>query len=182
MHARDNALARRLVHFHQGAARVLDMTVRELLIDTHPHIPPLFALEGLTPTDAERRIAGAPHSIAEIVRHIAFWQAWFLRRCNGQAEPAAETAALGWPAVAPQSWPDISTDFRDGLERLVGFSEDRALDVPVAPALELPLLARYTLYDAIVHVAHHNAHHLGEIVVLRQISGLWPPASGSWTW
>jgi uncharacterized damage-inducible protein DinB len=40
----------------------------------------------------------------------------------------------------------------------------------------------YTTRDALVHVAHHNAYHLGQIVSLRQAMGVWPPASGGWTW
>jgi hypothetical protein len=39
-----------------------------------------------------------------------------------------------------------------------------------------------TRFLALVHVANHNAHHLGQIVLLRQLMGRWPPPSGSWTW
>ena len=158
------------------------MTTRELLLETHPHLPPLSVLDGLGPADAESRSAGAPHSIAEIVRHMAFWQDWFLSRCSGRAEPAPAAAALGWPAVASGSWPAVTTDFRDGLKRLADFAEGGALDMPITPAIEFPLLAHYTLQDAVVHVACHNAHHLGQVIVLRQISGRWPPPSGSYTW
>ena len=43
-------------------------------------------------------------------------------------------------------------------------------------------LIREMTRDALVHVAHHNAYHLGQIVSLRQAMGLWPPAGGGWTW
>ena len=33
-----------------------------------------------------------------------------------------------------------------------------------------------------VHVSIHTAHHLGQVVLLRQLIGVWPPPSGSWTW
>jgi hypothetical protein len=28
----------------------------------------------------------------------------------------------------------------------------------------------------------HNAHHLGQIILLRQLFGAWPPPSGRFTW
>jgi uncharacterized damage-inducible protein DinB len=31
-------------------------------------------------------------------------------------------------------------------------------------------------------MAAHNSHHLGQVVLLRQILGAWPPPSGSYTW
>ena len=68
-----------------------------------------------------------------------------------------------------------------GLERVAARGAS-SLDRPVAPAIEFPPLARYTTRDALVHVAHHNAYHIGQIVSLRQSMGLWPPPGGGWTW
>ena len=44
--------------------------MREILIDTIAYIPPARALDSLTSEQAERRVAGANHSIAEIVAHL----------------------------------------------------------------------------------------------------------------
>jgi uncharacterized damage-inducible protein DinB len=63
----------------------------------------------------------------------------------------------------------------------VGDNPDR-LDAPIAPAIEYPPLARHTVREALVHVSTHNAHHLGQVITLRQILGTWPPPSGSFTW
>ena len=95
------------------------MNPREQLIDTHAHIPPLHALEGLTPEDAERVLPGAPHSIAALVAHMSFWQEWFSKRCEGVAEPVVASAAAGWPPVTPGSWPDVHSRFVAGLEHAV---------------------------------------------------------------
>ena len=155
------------------------MNPRELLIDTYPHIPPPRALENLTPEDAERRLPGATHTVAEIVAHMAFWQEWFCNRCAGIAEPMVQRAADGWPVVAAGSWPSVQARFVAGLERAVSL-ENR--DQPVAPPIEFPPLAKYSVRDAQVHIAQHNAHHLGQVILLRQMMGLWPPPSGGWTW
>jgi uncharacterized damage-inducible protein DinB len=157
------------------------MNSRELLIDTHAYMPPAGALEGLSAEYAERRVDGAPHTIAEIVAHLDFWQSWFCRRCEGVDEPPARSAAEGWPAVARGSWPDVREKFRSGLERIAVIG-DGGGDRPISPAIQFPPLAQYTVRDALIHVASHNAHHVGQIILLRQIMGRWPPPSGSFTW
>lgn len=156
------------------------MDARALLVDTHPHLSPAATIAGLDPADAVRHVAGLPHSIAEIVAHMAFWQEWFAARSAGRAEPMAATAADGWPA-AP-AWPDVADRFLAGLEALATLVAQQPPDDPIVPAIEFPLLADYTYRDVWEHVAQHNAHHLGQIVVLRQLLGVWPPPSGSYTW
>ena len=156
------------------------MSARELLIDLTPHIPPGHALDQLSPDDADRRIEGMAHSIAEIVAHMCFWQEWFCRRCEGHADPMAAPASVGWPAVTPGSWPEVHQRFVAGLERAA--SLDSLGQEMVTPAIEFPPLSHYTVRDGIVHMAQHNSYHLGQIVQLRQMMGLWPPPAGSWTW
>jgi len=97
------------------------------------------------------------------------------RRAEG-----APHAAEGWPAIEPGSWDSLRERFLVQLERLAapGPDRQRALD----PPLEYPPLAHYTIADTLVHVAMHNAHHLGQVVLLRQQMGLWPPPAGSYTW
>ncbi|MEO5822978.1 MAG: DinB family protein [Vicinamibacteraceae bacterium] len=158
------------------------MHTRELLVDTTPYLSPRLALDGITPELADRRIPGAPHTIAEIVAHMAFWQTWFSGRCDGTAGPMPASASLGWVAPEPGQWGAVRSRFLDGLDRLValGAASDHARRVD--PPIEFPPLAHYTVGDVFVHVATHNAHHLGQVVLLRQLLGAWPPPSGSWTW
>lgn len=156
------------------------MRAQELLLETYVHIPPLWALEQLPADQAERVVPGASHSIAGIVAHMTFWQEWFCDRCEGTDRPMVRAAAAGWPAVAPGSWPELHAGFAAGLQRAVA-QADRA-DRLVLPPIDFPPLAEYSVGDAIRHIAQHNSHHIGQVVVLRQIAGLWPPPAGSWTW
>jgi hypothetical protein len=64
-----------------------------------------------------------------------------------------------------------------GLRRAVLLPQGR-----VNPPIEFPPMADYTIEDALTHLAQHNAHHLGQIVTLRQAIGAWPPPEGSFTW
>ncbi|HYI93312.1 MAG TPA: DinB family protein [Bryobacteraceae bacterium] len=159
------------------------MDLRSLLIETHAHMPPAEILSDLTENDAARRFPGISHSIADIVAHMAFWQGWFAKRIAGTAEPLVATAAMGWPEVGNAGFSTVREQFLSGLDRLVALvGNPELLGAPVTPALEFPPLATYTVHDALIHVAHHNSHHLGQIVLLRQLYGMWPPSGGSFTW
>jgi uncharacterized damage-inducible protein DinB len=160
------------------------MNAHELLTEPIGFLAPARALEALSPDLADRRLDGAPHSIAEIVAHLNFWQNWFIRRAEGTAEPMVQHAAEGWPAVTAGSWPSLQQQFVDGLSQLTAWADAAgdALETPLTPAIEFPPLAHYTKRDVLVHVATHNAHHLGQVILLRQLLGAWPPPAGSWTW
>ena len=160
------------------------MNAKELLTEPIGFLAPARALEGLSSELADRRVEGASHSIAEIVAHLNFWQNWFIRRAEGTAAPMVQRAAEGWPAVTPGSWPALQQQFVDGLSRLTAWADaaGETLDTALMPAIEFPPLAHYTKRDVLVHVATHNAHHLGQVILLRQLLGAWPPPAGSWTW
>jgi uncharacterized damage-inducible protein DinB len=160
----------------------LRVDIREFLIEPIAYIPPARALEGLSTADAERRVPGANHSVAELVAHMRFWLDWFVRRCEGEAVPMPSHAAMGWPAVTRGSWPEIHTRLFETLERAAALSERARLDEPLSPPLEFPPMAHYRIRHAVVHMASHNAHHLGQVIVVRQLLGTWPPPGGSWTW
>ncbi|MGJ5816733.1 DinB family protein [Paludibaculum fermentans] len=150
----------------------------ELLASPLAFMPPARLLDGLTPEEAARPITGVKHSIVEILAHMVYWQAWFLSRCTGVAAPMAEHAAEGWPAAAAGDWAPLREQLLEGLQRALELPENGRVDPPI----EFPPLAEYTIGDAITHIAQHNAHHLGQIVILRQMLNLWPPPDGSYTW
>ena len=157
--------------------------MREFLVDTIAYLSPTHALDGLDAADAERTLATTNHSIAEIVAHIDFWQRWFIRRCEGENAPMVGRAADGWPAVASGSWPEVRARFLESLESAAALGTHEAvMAASIDPPIEFPPLASYTVREALVHIATHNAHHLGQVIVLRQMLGCWPPPAGSWTW
>lgn len=159
------------------------MNVRELLIEPIAYIAPARALDGLSAADAERRVTGANHSVAEIIVHLAFWQEWMVGRAEGLDAPMAQSAADGWPTVPPGTWLELRDRFLAGLDRAAAIGEPASrLDTLVTPPIEFPPLAHHTLRDVLIHIAAHNAHHLGQVIVLRQLLGRWPPPAGSWTW
>ncbi len=154
-----------------------------LLLDTFVHLAPLRMLEDLSGEDAIRSPARLMHSVAGLVAHMDFWQRWFLQRCRGEAVPMAARAADGWPEVTAAGWPALLARFEEGLRAAAALGEDpAALGQRLVPAIEFPPMAAYTRGDAIVHIAQHNSHHLGQVVSARQFLELWPPRAGGWTW
>lgn len=145
---------------------------------------PAAVLEGLTGEQATMRPPGAPHSIAEITAHICYWQDFFNRIALEGFTGAPAHAAEGWPPCEAEEWPAL----RDRFLAVVAQSRQIArkcsgLDQKLLPeGLEIPFLNHDTRGTGVLHGAIHSAHHLGQIVLLRQIMGLWPPPAGPLTW
>ena len=159
------------------------MPIREFLLDTIAHKPPLEVLEAIAPGEAVRAPAEGLHSIAAILAHMEFWQSWSLDRCEGRPVPIVAHAEMGWPDVSLEGWPALLTRFEAGLVRAAAIGDDLArLAQPVTPPIEFLPLAHYTVHDALIHIAQHNSHHLGQIITTRQLLRSWPPPSGSFTW
>lgn len=159
------------------------MHLHSVLRGAHSYLSPAATLAGLSNEVATRLPENSEHSIAEIVAHMAFWQDWFLDRCDGIATPAPSHADLGWPAVGNMPWVAVLDRFDRGFSRALALSDDdvRASQL-ISPPLEFGHLASYTASDALIHLALHNAHHLGQMITLRQQLSAWPPPAGSWTW
>lgn len=159
------------------------MDARELLKTPFAYMPPSRILDGLSAEQSEARIARASHSVVETLAHLVFWQSWFLGRCAGASTPMVETATAGWPAANATDWESLKAQFLNGIEGAVALALDGSISARrIEPAIEFEPFADYTVQDAVTHVAIHNAHHLGQIITLRQILGAWPPPDGSWTW
>ena len=93
------------------------MSFNELLVSPFAYAPPAHLLEGLSDAEAVKKLDGTPHTVAEIVAHMAFWQEWFLDRCRGAAAPMAEHAAAGWPGAPAGSWDETRGRFLEGLRQ-----------------------------------------------------------------
>ncbi|TDE87295.1 DinB family protein [Deinococcus sp. S9] len=131
------------------------------------------ALEGLSAEDAARVPEQLPHSAAQVVAHVQFWQAYLLEVIAGKNPPAPEHAAGGWPE--PGDWEALRSAFFRDLDAL------RAL------ARDADFTATHDRKDrswavGLTNFAGHSVYHLGQVVSIRQALGLWPPPSGGDTW
>ena len=148
------------------------------------HLEPGAILDGLTADQAHAKPHGLPHSIAEIVGHICYWQEWFNRCVVGGFTGIAQHAADGWPAVRPDEWPALRTRYLHSIEETKRIAtESDSLDHPVLPpGLDIPSLANESRGAGLLHAAVHSSHHFGQVITIRQLLGLWPPPAGTMTW
>lgn len=145
---------------------------------------PAIVLDGLSAEQALAKPSGLPHSIAEIVAHMCYWQDWFNACARNGFTGAPEHADEGWPAVSADGWDTLREHYLasiDEAKRIVAVS-DSLDDALLPPGVPIPFLAKESRGSGILHAAVHSGHHLGQIVTLRQLLGLWPPAAGSLTW
>ena len=146
--------------------------------------PPHIVLEALTEAQATAKPHGLPHSIAEIVAHMLYWQEFFNRNAETGWSGVPEHAAEGWPAIKPGGWEKLRQEFLESCNRMQSLAAQHPrLDAKLLPdGVAIPFLNRESVGSGLLHAAVHSSHHLGQIVTLRQLLGLWPPPSGSMTW
>lgn len=174
---------------HPPMATLYRVDDRSLLISViggeGAFLNPADILDGLSAEQASAKSHGLPHSIADIVAHVLHWQEW----ANGCAVAGftgiAEHAADGWPAVSADDWDRLRSRFVasiEGAKRIA--TESPSLGERLLPlGVEKPeSLAGWSRGSGLLTVAVHTAHHLGQIITIRQLMGLWPPPGGTITW
>jgi len=149
--------------------------------------PPPHILEGVPEELAHRRQTGAPHSIYEELWHVAFWLRVSLDWANGIETPVPVHASEGFPTAAQivaESWSELRERFLRDLEQAAVLTRDPVrLKQPIrCPSLPGVATRVMTVEEQLESLSAHDAYHLGRIVLLRQMAGAWPPASGGFTW
>jgi uncharacterized damage-inducible protein DinB len=132
--------------------------------------PASRALDGLTPEQAVTKLGGWPHSIAETVAHMLYWQKNDLATIETGVEPPV-TPEENWPVVTKEDWPRLKDEFLASLEKSREMARTENLD-------RLILGGRISVGLRLVWFTGHNAYHLGQVVLMRRIIGAWPPPGG----
>jgi uncharacterized damage-inducible protein DinB len=148
------------------------------------YLRPAAVLEGLSEEQVHVKPHGLPHSIAEIVAHMCYWQEWF----NGCAEAGfagvPEHAVEGWPVPSSGGWAALRERYLRAIEtaKRIAAKSDSLNEALLPSEIQVPPLAKESRGSGILHGAVHGSHHLGQIITMRQLMGLWPPPAGSMTW
>ncbi|MFB3921082.1 MAG: DinB family protein [Terriglobia bacterium] len=156
---------------------ILQKTVARALSGEGAHAASKNMFQGLDWKLAGARPEGAPHSIFQIVGHLTFWQDWVVEWLDGGKPQVPKHAAGSWPKdpapAGKREWDKAVKAFRRGLDGL----ERRARKADL-----LAQRGKHTPLGMLHAIASHNSHHLGQVVMLRQMLGAWPPPSGGVTW
>jgi hypothetical protein len=113
-----------------------------------------------------------------LLEHIRLAQWDILEFIRNPAHVSPDWPEGYWPARDEQAdetrWQQTLTAFRADLEALQALVMDPQTDL-FAP---IPHAPGYTIFREILVVADHNAYHIGEFAILRQVMGTWPANRG----
>jgi uncharacterized damage-inducible protein DinB len=151
------------------------MTLKEVLLEqlrsTHNKaewfVPANTAVAGLTPAQASWTDKSGNHSVGQLANHLVFWDRQSLASFKGE-KPAKfdgnndET----FNNFDEKSWTKTVAD-------LDAVMTDWEKAVEAADDAKVALWA-----SRIAHVGAHNAYHIGQIVYVRKLQGVWDPDKG----
>jgi uncharacterized damage-inducible protein DinB len=131
------------------------------------YVPANTAVEGLTPEQAAWRDGSGNHSVGQLANHLVFWNSRQLANLRGQ--PQAKFSgnndetfnsfdAKSWAATVKQL-----DEVLTGLEKTVETMDEAKLNASAS---------------VLAHIATHNAYHVGQIIYLRKLHGMWDPDKG----
>lgn len=157
--------------------KILDRAVGHALSGKGAHVEVKNVFSGLNWKVAGTRPEGVPHSLFQLLNHMIYWQDWVVKWLDGEKPPIPKHASGSWPLGAG---PASSEDWKRNVRR---FESD--LDKLHRQVGEADLLSKRggkSRLEMLRTIASHNSYHAGQVVLLRQLLGTWPPPSGGLTW
>lgn len=145
--------------------------------------PTAFASFGLaTAGIGAAQAAGVPgermNSIWAVVNHIWFWNEVPMRKLRGEEVAPSELGAPDWSGWPPIGDPADEGAWQAARERAMAAVNAHAAAIaelsPAAIAADLPGWG--PAWAVIQGMMAHNSYHIGEIVTLRHLQGLWVDA------
>jgi uncharacterized damage-inducible protein DinB len=161
----------------RSAGTALENLARQTLSGKGAHVETNGVFSALDWKTAGAKPQGVPHSLYQVLKHMSYWQDWVVQWLDGKKPALPRHASGSWPGgVAPSSrreWEKAVRQFRRGLAALQRGCRD-------ADLLSGP--GKKSRFEMLQTIAVHNSYHAGQVALLRQLLGKWPPPSGGLTW
>jgi hypothetical protein len=145
----------------------------ELLTGGHAHVDFKNALAGIPPKLRGARPPGAAYSIWELLEHMRIAQWDILEFSRDPKHVSPDWPAGCWPKTqAPgtaKAWDDSLKSFTRDLAAMKKLVANPGTDL----FARIPHGTGQTVLREALLVADHNAYHLGQIVVVRRLLGVW---------
>lgn len=146
------------------------------LVDGHGAHMPFDAAVADFPDEAiSRRPPNVSYTPWHLVEHIRIAQRDILDYIRDRAYLAPNWPEEYWPARDATATPDefarSIADFRADRQALRELVADPATDLLAT----IPGTPGHTILREVRLVGAHNAYHIGEFAILRQVMGTWPP-------
>jgi uncharacterized damage-inducible protein DinB len=151
------------------------MTLKAVLLEqlrsTHNKaewfVPGNTAVAGLTPAQASWTDKSGNHSVGQLANHLVFWNRQELIKFKGEkAPPFNGNNDETFNNFDEKSWNATVT-------QLDAVMTEWEKAVEAADDAKIALWA-----SAIAHVGTHNAYHIGQMVYVRKLQGVWDAAKG----
>ena len=133
------------------------------------------AVDGIGPEDRGKTPPGLPHSPWQILEHIRLAQNDILDFCVNASYKEKKWPDEYWPKhAAPPSeaaWDESVASYvrdRDTFKQLVRDTPDLQAKIPHGTG--------QTFLREMLLVADHTAYHVGQLVLVRRLLGIWPAA------
>ncbi|HSJ15377.1 MAG TPA: DinB family protein [Longimicrobiales bacterium] len=129
------------------------------------------AVEGIPVELRDRRPDGLPYSAWELVEHLRRTQYDILDFCRNPSYQERSWPADYWPP------PDSTPDPEAWEHAVAAYRADRAALQEIATGADLfariPHGTGQTILRELLLVADHNAYHVGQLVAVRRLLGIW---------
>jgi len=130
-------------------------------------VPANVAVAGLTADQAKWTPGKGSHSVGQLAYHLWFWDTQSPARLKGQKPPAfSGNNDETFNDFTPAQWDDL-------VQKLNQVMTD--WETAVREADDQKLADNASL---IAHVGAHNAYHIGQILYVRKLQGVWDPSKG----
>ncbi len=158
-----------------------DQVVREqllaLLRGGQASLPFERAVRDFPPEQINTHPPNVPYSAWHLLEHMRIAQWDILEFIRNPDHVSPEWPEGYWPPPGAEAdearWQETIRQFRADLEALQAIVVDPHTDLYSA----MPQGEKYSVLREILVIADHNAHHLGEFAILRQVVGTWPEES-----
>lgn len=154
---------------------VVRQQLLQLLRGGNAHMTFEQAIEGFPLASINARPPNAPYTPWALLEHVRIAQWDILEFVRNPDHVSPEWPVGYWPpegeVTDPAKWEATIEAFRADMRDLEAVVQDPITDLYA----DLPHAKGYTILREILLVADHNAYHIGEFAILRQVMGSWEP-------
>ena len=147
--------------------------VGRLLAWEDAHVGFDTAIEGIPAAARGKMPDGLPYTPWQLLEHLRRTQRDILEFCRNSDYEELNWPADYWPASAepptPGAWDESVAQFREDRTALQRLATDPAVDLTAT----IPHGSGQTYLRELLLVADHSAYHVGELVVVRRLLGVW---------
>jgi hypothetical protein len=155
----DDAVRKQLLHLLRGG---------------NAHLTLEQAVEGFPMESIDSRAPNVAYSPWQLLEHIRIAQWDILGFVRDPSHVSPSWPEGYWPpageAADAARWQQTLRALASDMAALEAIVQDEATDLYA----DLPHAEGYTILREILLVADHNAYHIGEFAILRQVMGTWP--------